>query len=190
MNYLVWAIGFWMVQPLFLYQQSTNNDPLNYEKFEMEDVSSFRDHFEFTRPILKTNNNATSVVVDVDENLLPSFSQGNVVYIDADRRLSTFISKHKQINRTTNKMDGWKIIISAGSRTEANNIRNEIEIRYPNQNPESYYQVPNFSVILGNFLTKEDANRLAEKIISDYPMESVLPFPAKIIVPKYEIEEN
>lgn len=170
-----------------LAQVRSSNDALSYEKYERENVSTLRERFSFSKTNLSTNNNEeTPSQLSSDEDLLPSFSEGNVVFIESSPKLDAYIERHKEFNRETKYTLGYRISIPGLRRSEAQRAKIDVELLYPGYNAEIEYQQPDYRVIIGNFLKEVDAEKFKEKIKFDF--RSALVVPGKVIIPKYELE--
>ncbi len=83
------------------------------------------------------------------------------------------------MNKSDNKIQGWRIQIynSSGkeARDEANEYRNKFLSKYPNLRAYLVYQPPYFKIRVGDYLTKPDAFRLYKEILAEFPVSYLVP---------------
>jgi hypothetical protein len=99
-------------------------------------------------------------------------SQGEIRIIQDDR-VDMLVSKHIQVNRNREGIDGYRIQIffdsGANSKGRAQAIYSSFMARYPETGAYLTYKSPNYKVRVGDFRTPLDARRFLNEIIAEYP---------------------
>ena len=158
----------------------------NYEKFEREDVSRFRDRVEFTLPEIPDSGIEKESLVRI-EPVNRYFINGKKVVIDADPALERLVNKHKEINRKKTHVDGWRIQIFGGRGRE--NVDKAVQKFYSNFQDDNIrlnrkWDEPIYRVRVGDFLRKEDAIIFLRKIREVFPDAFFVK--DRVVVPKYK----
>ncbi|MBN8720908.1 MAG: SPOR domain-containing protein [Sediminibacterium magnilacihabitans] len=98
------------------------------------------------------------------------------VILNKDHRLDILTAKQVQINKRTAMMTssglyrGYRIqVISTNKRDLAFKIKAELLARFPDQKSYAMFQSPYFKVRIGNFIRKEEAERLRKQLMKFYP---------------------
>ena len=98
------------------------------------------------------------------------------VILSKDHRLDILTAKQVQINKRTAMMTssglyrGYRIqVISTNKRDLAFKIKAELLARFPDPTSYAMFQSPYFKVRIGNFIRKEEAERLRKQLMKFYP---------------------
>ncbi len=98
------------------------------------------------------------------------------IIVIKDARLDILTAKQVLANRraamyTSNGLyKGFRIqVISTSKRDDAFRIKSDLLARFPDQKTYTVYQSPNFKVRIGNFVKKEDAEKLKAQLNKIYP---------------------
>ncbi len=101
---------------------------------------------------------------------------GDSIIFAKDHRMDLLTAKQVQINRRTAMMTssglyrGYRIqVISTNKRDQAFRIKAELLSRFPDQKSYTMFQSPYFKIRIGNFIKKEDAERLRKQLLKYYP---------------------
>ena len=87
----------------------------------------------------------------------------NTVNIEADFRIEELNQRFADKNKNK-KIDGYRIQIFSGSRTEADDVRKQFMRAYPEMRPVKKWDYPNFKVQIGNFVNELDAQKMLPQI--------------------------
>ncbi len=105
-----------------------------------------------------------------------SVSASDTIVVQKDPRLDILSSKQLQANQRSAKMTpdglikGFRIqVLSTTKRDEAFNLRTELQAKYPDQKVYVVFQSPSFKVRIGNFLKKEEAEKLKIQMNKSFP---------------------
>ncbi len=100
-------------------------------------------------------------------------SAGGVVRIFQDKRIDTLISMHISANKKLSGVPGFRIRIFSQSghsaRPNANQMRTEFLIKYPETGGYLTYDAPNFKVYVGDFRTRSEALKFLKQVSRDFP---------------------
>lgn len=95
----------------------------------------------------------------------------DTLVIKKDARLDILSQKQAQINKRTSLMTstglfkGYRIqVISTPSREKAQQLKTEMMSRFPEHKSYLLFQSPNFKVRIGNFLKREDAEKIRNQL--------------------------
>ncbi|WP_026767901.1 SPOR domain-containing protein [Asinibacterium sp. OR53] len=98
------------------------------------------------------------------------------VILSKDHRLDILTTKQVQINKRTAMMTssglykGYRIqVVSTNKRDLAFKTKAELLARFPDQKSYTMFQSPYFKVRIGNFIRKEEAERLRKQLMKFYP---------------------
>lgn len=115
----------------------------------------------------------------IDQLLNRDIATHGIIVLQQDKQVDNLLSKHARINKSDNKIQGWRIQIynSSGkeARDEANEYRNKFLSKYPNLRAYLVYQPPYFKIRVGDYLTKPDAFRLYKEILTEFPVSYLVP---------------
>lgn len=97
---------------------------------------------------------------------------GNII-INKDYRLDILLTKHYDIAKYEQTIDGFRIQIffDAGnnSQNNANNSRSEFLRKYPDVEAYITFDSPYYKVRAGDFRTRLEAQHFLNQIINEYP---------------------
>jgi hypothetical protein len=168
--------------PVFAFAQNTGQS--DYRLYEREDVSPYRQKFDFQMPEAPVRT--TPVEVPNYQSLENQyFNDGSKVHIEADERLATFINKHIEINKGTSRMQGYRIQVFAGrSRESAQNAKGKLFASYPRMATYMRHIPPTWRVRAGDFIDRDEAQRVCKQVKNTFPDAFVVP--DEINVPRYK----
>lgn len=92
-------------------------------------------------------------------------SAANSIAMDADFRIEELNQRYANGNKNK-KINGYRIQIFSGSRTEADEVREQFMRAFPELEPFKKWDYPNFKVQIGNFVNQLDAQRSLPEIKS------------------------
>lgn len=103
------------------------------------------------------------------------FSQDSIV-VKKDPRLDVLSAKQAQINKRTSlvtssgMIKGFRLqVVSTTNRDVALRTKAELLSRYPEHKAYLLFQSPYFKVRFGNFLKREDAEKIRKVLNKQYP---------------------
>jgi hypothetical protein len=103
-------------------------------------------------------------------------SAADTIVVIKDPRLDVLSQKQALINKRTSvltsngKIKGFRIqITSTNSRDQAFNAKAAVQSRFPDQKVYTTYQAPLFKVRVGDFLKREDAEKVRKLMLSIFP---------------------
>jgi len=98
----------------------------------------------------------------------------DTVIVVKDARLDMLSSKQAQINRRSAMMTsggqykGFRIqVLSSSNRDNAQKMKTDLMNKFPDYKSYILFQSPNFKVRIGNFLNREEAEKL-RKLLNKY----------------------
>ncbi len=107
---------------------------------------------------------------------LASSYASDTIIVRKDPRLDVLTAKQAQINKRSSMMTsngqykGYRLqVLSTRSRDEAFKTKTDLLTRFPDEKAYLLYQSPYFRVRIGNFLKREDADKLRKQISSSFP---------------------
>ncbi len=177
-------LAFFM--PLIAFAQSNNQG--DYRLYEREDVSPYRQKFEFVMPEAPVRT--TPVEVPNYQSLEKQyFADGGKVHIEADGRLATFIEKHIEIGQGTKTMQGYRIQVFAGrSRESAQSAKGKLFQSFPSMATYMKHLPPTWRVRAGDFIDRDEAQRICRQVKNTFPDAFVVP--DEINVPRYKATDS
>ncbi len=107
----------------------------------------------------------------VDRLKLVEEDQGTVRIIQ-DYRIDDLLKIDRAENSDLPGFQGYRIQIFSGGgrdREKASSIREDLEVRFPNERVYVKYQAPDFRVRIGNFRNKFEAMQLYKQCVKTYP---------------------
>ncbi len=100
----------------------------------------------------------------------------DTVIVVKDSRLDILSTKQAQINKRTAMMTsggqykGFRVqVVSTSNRDNAQKIKTDLMNKFPDQKSYILFQSPNFKVRIGNFLKKEEAEKLRKQLNKYFP---------------------
>ncbi len=144
-----------------------DNGREDYHKYEREEVKHLRDLYEFTMPEMGEVAPVPTqpTVVNPTISVAQYFQQDNKYYIDQDMRLEQYRERHVVVNQAIKELPGWRVQVFTGSvRTNAFGVYNSLATAFPDMRSDIDYVMPNYKVLLGNFLDKEEAEMFCRRV--------------------------
>ncbi len=99
-----------------------------------------------------------------------SFANDTII-IRKDPRIDILVQKQIQLNKRSaisfanGQYKGYRIqVVSTSNRDEAFKIKADLLAKFPEEKTYIIFQSPNFKVRIGNFLKREDAEKLRDKM--------------------------
>ncbi len=90
-----------------------------------------------------------------------------------DARVDELVGKHIMINQNLKTIDGFRIQVYSdsgnNSKTRAQQMKEELDSRYPGLEVYISFKSPNYKVRVGDFRTRLDAQRFLSDMAADYP---------------------
>lgn len=172
-------------------RKSSNSGKDLYYKYEREEVAYYRDVVDFQLP---------EPMIEVEElsdeprdaiKLSHLFPVGEKLYIDADEELQKMIEKDKEEKSRIRTIPGYRIQAYTGaSRADATKRKNSLMGQYSGHISYLKYEMPNYIILVGDFMDKEDATLFCRQLRMTVPGAFVVP--DQIPVPRYrtEVEED
>jgi hypothetical protein len=97
----------------------------------------------------------------------------NKLPIRQDPRITDLLVRHSQINQRKRGTEGFRleIFFSSGTkaREQAENVKNDFNLTFPEIPAYLLFQTPNFKVRIGDFRNKSEALKSKSTISSKYP---------------------
>jgi len=98
-----------------------------------------------------------------------SFSQEGIVSLNQDQKIETLLNLKKEINKSENNSDRYKIQIYNGNRSGAQTAQKEFKESFADWKSTDTYEPPNFKIWVGNFRTRLEADRALKRIKRKFP---------------------
>ncbi|WP_299551969.1 SPOR domain-containing protein [Seonamhaeicola sp.] len=98
-----------------------------------------------------------------------SFGQQGQVDINQDQDITRLLNVKKQLNKTENSSDRYKIQIYNGNRSGAYAAQKEFHETFSDWRSRIEYESPNFKIWAGNFRTRLEADRALKRIKRKFP---------------------
>ena len=100
----------------------------------------------------------------------------DTIIVRKDVRLDVLSEKQAEINKRTSMMTssglykGFRIqVISTTNRDLANKVKSDVLSRFTDEKAYLTYNSPYFKVRIGNFITKDDAEKFRQQLTKLYP---------------------
>ncbi len=97
------------------------------------------------------------------------FSQEGTVNLNQDKKIETLLDLKKQMNKSENDSDRYKIQIYNGNRNGAQIAQKDFKESFSDWSSTDKYEEPNFKVWVGNFRTRLEADRALKRIKTKFP---------------------
>ena len=97
------------------------------------------------------------------------------ITVQQDPRIDVLVKKNRDINeqiylKTIRNMQGYRIqVINTNDRNKALDIKANLLNQFPGEKTYLIYHAPYFKIQIGNFLKREDADKLLNRIKKSYP---------------------
>ena len=178
MNYLcarvLGVLGMVWLNCLAVQAQYTPTQ--EYYKYEQEEVRFYRQKIEFETPEMQLNNDAPALE---DPNII--FPADSRLLVEADPRLESLLTLHKQINAKTNYADGYRVQIYFGSvRNRMLQYKNRFYQLYPDIPYYPTYVRPNNILRVGDFMRQDEADRFYRELKANFNQATVVPDRVKV----------
>ncbi|RED48713.1 SPOR domain-containing protein [Seonamhaeicola aphaedonensis] len=98
-----------------------------------------------------------------------SFAQQGQVDINQDHKIDHLLNVKKELNKTENSSDRYKIQIYNGNRSGAYAAQKEFHEIFSDWKSRIEYESPNFKIWAGNFRTRLEADRALKRIKKEFP---------------------
>lgn len=162
-----------------------NNQKGAYQKYEPENLTPFRKHTQFNKPILIEEKEVPFNPADTINRyrkVEKYFVSGNKNFIDVNPSLYTLSSKHnvpqEQVVTTDTqthyvapvikyptKVRGYRIQLFNGQeRDQANRLKNQFASNFPNIPRYLVFVEPTYRVRVGDFYTRGDAESFLKEV--------------------------
>jgi hypothetical protein len=127
--------------------------------------------------------------------MIASFALANdTVIVIKDARMDILTAKQAQINKRTSMMTsggqykGFRIqVVSTTNRDNATLIKTDLMNKFPEHKTYILFQSPNFKVRIGNFIKREEAEKLRKQLNKYFPQGVYVVEDAIEYYPKEEI---
>jgi hypothetical protein len=125
---------------------------------------------------MKNNTVCSIAFIIVAMFFATGVSASDTIVVIKDPRLDVLSQKQAFINKRTSvltsngKVKGFRIqITSTNNRDQAFNAKAAVQSRFPDQKVYTTYQAPLFKVRVGDFLKREDAEKVRKLMLSIFP---------------------
>jgi hypothetical protein len=125
---------------------------------------------------MKNNTVCSIAFITVAMFFAIGVSASDTIVVIKDPRLDVLSQKQAFINKRTSvltsngKVKGFRIqITSTNNRDQAFNAKAAVQSRFPDQKVYTTYQAPLFKVRVGDFLKREDAEKVRKLLLSIFP---------------------
>ncbi|WP_406685042.1 SPOR domain-containing protein [Seonamhaeicola sp. MEBiC1930] len=98
-----------------------------------------------------------------------SFGQQGQIEVNQDSKIDNLLGVKKQLNKTENSSDRYKIQIYNGNRSGAYTAQKEFLESFSDWRTTDIYEPPNFKIWVGNFRTRLEADRALKRIKRKFP---------------------
>ena len=99
------------------------------------------------------------------------FSQKGVVTIEQDPKITQLLEVYKTAN---SNQDFYTIQVGFGSYSEAESLKQDVEIDFPEWRAKIVFDSPTYRVRIGRFKTKLEAERNFIEVREKYPQSIVI----------------
>lgn len=120
--------------------------------------------------VLNLMNKLILIVITVGFTSL-SFAQQGVVSIEQDPKISKLLEVYKTVN---SNREFYTIQVGFGSYKEAENLKQDVEIDFPQWKAKIVFDSPTYRVRVGSFKTKLEAERNFLELREKYPQSLIL----------------
>lgn len=97
------------------------------------------------------------------------------ITVTRDGRIDRLLEKNQQVNeeiylKTLRNMSGYRLqVINTNDRNKAMGVKTKIMTEFPREKVYLIYQAPYFKIQMGNFIKREDADDLMNRVKKIYP---------------------
>lgn len=98
------------------------------------------------------------------------FAQQGVINIVQDAEIEAALTRHKQLNKSIDKMDGWCVTIASSTdRAKVTDVKTQFLRDFSDVPIDWVYERPFFKLQAGAYNTKMEATQLLTLIKTQYP---------------------
>lgn len=97
------------------------------------------------------------------------YSQEGQVTVNQDKKIDALLNIKKEINKTENHSDRYKIQIYSGNRSGAQHAQSEFNSTFSGWYSTDVYEPPNFKIWVGNYRTRLEADRALQRVKKKFP---------------------
>jgi len=94
---------------------------------------------------------------------------------DKTTDIDALVADIAEYNSTVSSVDGFTIIIPGSDRQDATRMRQQVYSIWPELKPQLKYESPNFKVVVGQFYSKIEAQRVFTKLKQEFPKALLVP---------------
>ena len=110
-----------------------------------------------------------------------AFAQQGTVTLNQDKNIDALLNLKKEINKTENLTDRYKIQVYSGNRSDAEATQLKFNTNFDKWHSTIKFEYPNYKIWAGNFTTRIEADRALKEVKRKFTG-------AFIFKPKKEIE--
>ena len=92
------------------------------------------------------------------------FAQQGTVTINQDKNIVALLELKKEMNKTENSTDRYKIQVYSGNRSEAETTQAKFNTSFSQCRSTMVYEYPNFKIWAGSFTTRLEADRALKEV--------------------------
>lgn len=92
------------------------------------------------------------------------YSQEGKVKVNQDKNIEVLLKLKKEMNKTDNLIDRYKVQIYSGNRSDAEEAESKFNTAFTTWHSNMVYEYPNFKIWVGSFTTRLEADRALKEI--------------------------
>jgi hypothetical protein len=97
------------------------------------------------------------------------YAQQGKVAINQDKNIEVLLNLKKEMNKTENSTDRYKIQVYSGNRSQAETTQNDFNSAYSQWSSTIRFEYPNYKIWAGNFTTRLEADRALKEVKHKFP---------------------
>jgi len=97
------------------------------------------------------------------------YAQQGTVSVNQDKNIDVLLDLKKEMNKTENLTDRYKIQVYSGNRGEAEVTQTKFNSAFENWKSNIVYEYPNFKIWAGSFTTRLEADRALKEVKRKFP---------------------
>ena len=97
------------------------------------------------------------------------YAQQGTVSVNQDKNIDVLLDLKKEMNKTENLTDRYKIQVYSGNRGEAEATQTKFNSAFENWKSNIVYEYPNFKIWAGSFTTRLEADRALKEVKQKFP---------------------
>ena len=97
------------------------------------------------------------------------YAQQGTVSVNQDKNIDVLLDLKKEMNKTENLTDRYKIQVYSGNRGEAEVTQTKFNSAFENWKSNIVYEYPNFKIWAGSFATRLEADRALKEVKRKFP---------------------